>query len=147
MKNIPADHLCVGISLYCPEWLKVNPPDNFLFVENNFLAPTKELLEGIKNGSITQEEYKSQYKEQVRNRFQNFTEFNGCDDWMHVFQDEFSDKYSAVVFLCYEKPTDFCHRHILREMMNYEYRVRCDEFPYKDEQEQLKKELKPKALF
>jgi hypothetical protein len=147
MKNIPADHLCVGISLYCPEWLKVNHPDNFLFVENNFLAPTKELLEGIKNGSITQEEYKSQYKEQVRNRFQNFTEFNGFDDWMHVFHDEFSDKYSAVVFLCYEKPTDFCHRHILREMMNYEYRVRCDEFPYKDEQEQLKKELKPKALF
>ena len=64
--------------------------------------------------------------------------------------DEFEDKYDAVVFLCYEKPTDFCHRHILREILNYEYRIRCDELNYKEETEETKKRnvsAKSNALF
>lgn len=147
MKNIPSDNLCVGISRYCPDWLKINHLDNFLFIENNFLAPSKELLEGIKNGSITQTEYTERYKDQIHHCFDKFSWFDSFDDWIYQLDNEFSDKYSAVVLLCYEKPTDFCHRHILREMLNYEYHIRCDEFPYKDDQEQLKKETKHKALF
>ena len=47
MKNIPANYLMVGISQFCPDWLKDDAPDNFLFVRGNFLAPTKELLNDI----------------------------------------------------------------------------------------------------
>ena len=148
MKNIPTDHLCVGISLYCPEWLKVNHPDNFLFIENNFLAPSKELLEGIKMGSITKDQYTERYKDQIRHCFDRFPEFDNFHDWIDQLDKEFSDKYSAVVLLCYEKPGDFCHRNILREMLNYEYHIRCDEFPYNDKMEdKLKKDPKPIALF
>jgi hypothetical protein len=116
-------------------------------VDHNILAPNKDLFECYKNGSINQQQFVQQYKDQIHNLFDKFSDFRDLNDWIDQLSEAFEDKYSAIVFLCYERPGDFCHRHILREILNYEYNTRCDEFPYKDEQEQLKKELKSKALF
>ena len=72
MKNIPANYLMVGISQFCPEWLKDVAPDNFLFVRGNFLAPTKELLNDIKSGNIDPSEYRKRYEEQFDEFCKNY---------------------------------------------------------------------------
>ena len=150
MKNIPATYLMVGISRTCPEWLKENTSDNFLWTPNNILAPPASLLSDIKSGKIDQNQYTERYKEHIHYIFSHNRDFRDVQDWYENMNDEFEDKYDAVVFLCYEKPTDFCHRHILREMLNYEYRIRCDELNYKEETEETQKRnvsAKSNALF
>ena len=150
MKNIPATYLMVGISRTCPEWLKENTNDNFLWTPNNILAPPVSLLSDIKSGRIDQNQYTERYKEHIHYIFSHNRDFRDVQDWYEKMNDEFEDKYDAVVFLCYEKPTDFCHRHILREMLNYEYRIRCDELNYKEETEETQKRnvsAKSNALF
>ena len=37
-------------------------------------------------------------------------------------------KWDAIVFMCYEKPSDFCHRHLFRRLLNNIYHIQCDEF-------------------
>lgn len=74
------------------------------------LAPSRKLLKGYKAGEITQEEYAKQYKA-----------FLKTVNWGEVIEKLFqiSDKYdgSDLVLCCYEKPDDFCHRHILAEFL------------------------------
>lgn len=72
MKNIPTSYLMVGISRTCPEWLKDNKDDNFLFTKNNMLAPPESLLSDMKAGRIDQVEYTNRYKEHIINIFINF---------------------------------------------------------------------------
>ena len=146
MKNIPANYLCVGISRVCPDWLIENEPANFLFVKSNILAPSSQLLSDIKSGKITQAEYTEKYKEQIHKTFSKIDGFLDFHDWIEKMDEEFSDKYEAIVFLCYEKPTDFCHRHILREIFNYEYHIRCEELAYKEETPK-KEDINTVALF
>jgi hypothetical protein len=147
MKNIPANYLCVGISRVCPEWLIDNEPPNFLFVRGNILAPSSELLSDMKSGKITEDEYTERYKEQIHKTFSNNHFFTDFDGWIESMEEQFEDKYEAIVFLCYEKPSDFCHRHILREMFNYEYHVRCDELKTKEPTVKKQEEIKTTALF
>ena len=147
IKNIPANYLMVGISQFCPEWLKDNAPDNFLFMRGNFLAPTKELLNDIKSGNIDQFEYRKRYEEQFDEFFKNASyQYKTVDQWYQAMDEEFSDKYQAIVFLCYEKPSDFCHRHILRDILNHKHHIRIEEFAHPEEIKE-NKEPKTKPLF
>jgi len=147
IKNIPTNYLMVGISQFCPEWLKYDAPDNFLFVACNFLAPTKELLNDIKSGNIDPSEYRKRYNEQFDEFFKNCSyQYKTVDQWYQKVDEEFSDKYQAIVFLCYEKPSDFCHRHILRDILNYKHHIRIEEFTCQEETKE-NKEPKSKALF
>ena len=148
IKNIPADYLMVGISQFCPDWLKENQPDNFLFVKGNFLAPTIELLNDIKSGKISRDVYTERYEQQIDNFFKMCHCYKDIQDWYQKLDDEFSDRYSAIVFLCYEKPSDFCHRHILREIFAHKYMIRVDELECQSNLEiNENKQSTPKALF
>ena len=146
IKNIPTNYLMVGISQFCPNWLIEDQPDNFLFVEGNFLAPTKGLLSDIKSGRINQQEYRERYEKQFDDFFKNCYEYKTVDQWYQTMDEEFSDKYNAIVFLCYEKPSDFCHRHILRDILNYKYHIRIEEFPYQEKKKEYKVQ-ESKSLF
>lgn len=127
-KNIPTDYYCVGISRYCPDGFKDNPDyKNFLFVKDNIFAPTKDLLEDMKSGNETEEGYKRRYVEHLLSQFGEGHMYNSFEDFINAISDNFSDKYQAIVFLCYEKPNDFCHRHILRNLMNRIFHIPCEE--------------------
>ena len=147
MKNIPANYLMVGISQYCPEWLKEDAPDNFMWVKGNFLAPDKELLDDIKSGRIDHETYRERYTNKFYESFDKNYVYKSVDDWYQAMDEEFSDKYGAIVFLCYEKPSDFCHRHILRDILNYRHHIRIEEYPYPEEKKVTNDIPKTKALF
>ena len=131
-KNIPTDYFCVGISRYCPDGFMNDDYKNFLFVRNNILAPEKELLDDMKSGKETEDGYKRRYVEHLLSHFGEGKMYDSFEDFINAISENFRDKYQAIVFLCYEKPTDFCHRHILRNLMNRIFHIPCEELEVVD---------------
>ena len=77
------------------------------------LAPTAELLQKYKSNSITIVEYTSVYNNQLL-KLEN-------DGYIAKFVKALStlqELHGDVVLLCYEKRSDFCHRHLLAEYLN-----------------------------
>ena len=68
-------------------------------------APTKELLDGYKKGSVTWEEYTENYNELMASR--NATEH---------FRKNYMNA-DRVLLLCSEPKPDHCHRRLLAEML------------------------------
>lgn len=79
-----------------------------------FLGPSKELLQGYKAGNISKEEYTQIYNQFLKDNWSKFK------DVIERYKDE------NIVMLCYEKSTDFCHRHLLRKFLN-EVGIKCEE--------------------
>jgi len=126
-KNIPTNFVCVGISRSCPDGFEDGGYPNFLFVKDNILAPDSALLEDFKAGRETEDGYKRRYIEHFLDQFGYYKKFKSFEDFVAALEKEYGDKYEAMVFLCYEKPSDFCHRHILRDMMNKVFNIPCEE--------------------
>lgn len=107
MRNLNPNFVCVQISTSKPSW--------FLYAKDSIpeLFPGWDLVNGIKTGTITEEQYKREYLERlsvmdksyILNRITEISNMNGSKD---------------VVLLCYEKPGDFCHRHLVGEWLGIE---------------------------
>lgn len=136
--NIPKDYMCIGISRTCPEWFKDKNISNFMFIRDNVLAPSESILYSYKNGTITEEEYKKQYITDVLSKVQNELKELSIPSWISKmdvhFATEFDTKYQGIVFMCYEKPSDFCHRHLFRRMLTNVYGIPCEEFGCKPQE-------------
>lgn len=96
-KYINRDLVPVSICGKAPFWYKK--------LEYKTLAPKYSFFMQYKNKEINEEEYTKQYYEQVLNNL----------DPKKVLEeiDELTQYANYVVLLCYEKPSDFCHRHIV----------------------------------
>ncbi len=85
----------VGISIGIPQWY----PE----VVYDEIAPSWELVRGIKNKQISEEEYTAGYIKLLKDRLVVpagvYKQFNGC------------------TFLCWEGPNKFCHRHIVSKWL------------------------------
>lgn len=125
-KDIPKDFMCVGISRMCPfkDWNHDNLMPNFYFCKNNSFAPSEDLLTGYKSGKYTEQDYKRIYATQIFEWLKNIN--MSVREWADQLADIFED-YKAVVFMCYETPDKFCHRHVLRKFMNLQG-VECEEY-------------------
>ena len=97
-RKFPKDLKQVSIALY--------PPKSF---ENELLelAPTQKLLSDFKMQRITIEEYTKEFNQQL-------AKLNP------------QDVKDNCILLCYEKSTDFCHRHLVRQWLN-ENNIKCEE--------------------
>ena len=124
--RIPSDLLCIGISRYIPDEFKTTKIHNFLYTPNSILAPSRELLMKIKNGEIGQDEYAKIYFSEIGQSFIKLGYRDAREYFAKMFSDfekSFSEKdgplssFNGIVFLCYEKPGDFCHRHLLAALM------------------------------
>lgn len=93
-----ADLTPVSIARYSPAWFS-----GYCLKD---LAPSDTLLKRYKAGQVSQEEYKKQYLQQLE-----------TIRWGEILQ-RIREIAPQVVLCCYEKPTDFCHRHILAEYLN-----------------------------
>lgn len=90
---------CVSIARKTPEWFKGDVLPQF--------APSFELLSKFKNDLCTEEEYVEQYRRELTLR-----EMAGYLNWRLLM------KYlENKVLLCYESPDQFCHRHILAQVI------------------------------
>lgn len=129
LKNIPMDFACIGISRICPEWLSGDKVQgNFYFFDDNPFAPSIDLLSDIKSCKIDQREYTIRFYRELNERF-NFKSDRGNNlrSYLEDLKRRFFD-YSNIVFLCYEKPEEFCHRHLLRDLLLF-YKVPISELP------------------
>lgn len=129
-RKIPKNFFCVGISRVCPDGFKDG--GNFMFVEGNVLAPSRDLLDDIKHGRIGEDEYKRRYVEGLLANFGENSSYGEFADFFKRLEDRYSQEYDGIVFLCYESPENFCHRHILRHLMTRIYGIPCEEFGHPD---------------
>ena len=72
------------------------------------LAPSWSLVSGYKNGTISQAEYTVKYNQQLEKLNPAIVPDN-------------------CVLFCYEKPGDFCHRHLVAEWLN-KHGIACEEY-------------------
>lgn len=86
----------------------------------NSVVPDADLVFGMKRGEITKEYYEEQYykmlldrKEQIASNIPYLK--NGERD---------------VVLLCYEKPEDWCHRHILARYLKEQFDLDVQEYKF-----------------
>lgn len=129
-RNVPKDFLCVGISRIIPNYFKDSQFENFIWSKDNFMAPSLELLLDKKNGKISEEEYSKRYITELTSRVNLYTGFSDLSEWFQAFDNNLSQnqtEWKSVVFMCYEKPTEFCHRHILRKVLNNYYHILIEE--------------------
>ena len=104
----------VSISRWSPKWLEC--------LECKELAPSTDLLNRYKNGQASAEDYTVEFEEYLE----------GVD--LKAIADLFSEKAKSagkvgIVFCCYEKPRDFCHRHIVAAKYKEKLGIDVEEFP------------------
>lgn len=114
-KVISSDLRPLGITLFPPRWLTQ-------VANYELLAPTKQIFYG------NPDRYEYLFKNHLK-----------MIPAKKVIQDlkEWSAK-KPVCLLCYEKPGEFCHRHLVAEWLR-EYGVEVEEFDHKVESEKLDK--------
>ena len=85
-------------------------PSNIqLFDEYKVLAPSLKLIGSYIRKEITEEEYTPIYCEYLS----TLTPSNVISDLYN-----FCRKKESPVLICYEKPGDFCHRHLVSDWLN-----------------------------
>jgi uncharacterized protein YeaO (DUF488 family) len=91
------DCYIVGTSVWIPHWFK-----NSVDVQRLDLAPTWEIVNAIKEDEITWEEYEEGYLKLLEER--------------KINPQQIIDELPNNTFLlCFEKPTDHCHRFLLAD--------------------------------
>lgn len=122
LKNIPQDYFIVSASLNITEELKV-AVDSW----DTDLAPTKDIFFDYKqNGNW--EKYVTKFKVDVLPKI----------DWLEKLEqweekaNKINKQIENIVLLCYEKPDDHCHRHILSEQFEKEFKCVVKEFGHEN---------------
>ena len=98
------------------------PPSGFLRHILKEVEPSESLLRLAKSKAITPKEYDEVYREQLK--YVNFHDIE--TKIMNLGPTDF------IIFLCYEKPEDHCHRHLFAEYLSRNG-LSCTEFPNDDE--------------
>ena len=84
-------------------------------------APRYDMFLEWKSGKIDNSQYTVQYKEWL----------NSLDKQeIRDIIKELEDENKTIIFLCYEKSGEFCHRHVLADWLEENLGVRVEE--YKD---------------
>jgi hypothetical protein len=86
--------LAIGISYIVPDWFTGRTVGSF--------APTKEMLAQYRAGTLTKQGYIDWYT------------FN-LNQSRDAFKQNIPKLPDGSIFLCYEEPDEFCHRHILAD--------------------------------
>lgn len=92
-------------------------PEFYKGLEYKKFAPTKDIFFSWKNGWITDEEYTKRFKTEI---LDNLDKKEIIENIKSLNRD--------IIFLCYEKPLDFCHRHIVAKWLREECDIHCVEY-------------------
>lgn len=90
------------------------------------LAPTWDIVTGVKNGSIDEKQYTLEYLKIL----------DKLDPQKVV--DDLGDN---AIMLCYESPKDFCHRHIVAHWLNKNLGLDVQEIFFMQEAAKAKNDL------
>lgn len=109
IRNFPSNIIPIGISRWKPKWYEG--------INEKCVAPSAELLSCYKGKKLDEDDYTQRYLEELSHIdidafIQKLIRYTGdCEDGLPVS----NSTTNHVALLCYEKPSDFCHRHILAE--------------------------------
>lgn len=102
IKKLPANIIPISIALFIPK--SINLPSI------SDLYPTKEILQQWKNDNNSKR-YALKYKKDVLNKL-------NPDDIVEKIRNIVSCyNGDSAVLVCYEKSSDFCHRHLVAEWL------------------------------
>lgn len=123
----PDRHFLVRISNSAPAGFHVD------HVINEAIPDWNTLVKPCKEGRLSEVDYTLKYKKQLSGKMFNIL--------MEI--DDIKAKASGkdVVFLCYEKPSAFCHRHIFAQWLAEQHE------DYKLDVEELKNDNAQQTLF
>ena len=103
-RNFPIGSLMVGITCFPPNSSMINVRE---------LAPSADLLRDYKNHTIDEYMFKMRYLNELRER--DITP-EKVKNILNVIATE-EQCNGDIILCCYEKPNEFCHRHILAEWL------------------------------
>lgn len=115
LKNLEKDDIVpIGICCYPPKWFK-GP-------NLRAIAPSPDILEKCKSSHA---EYEKRYRTEVLSLFK--------DANILLERISFISGGKDAALCCYEKPSDFCHRHILAKWLEEQIRIKVEEFEKTEE--------------
>ena len=107
-------YIPIAISTTIPKW----------FTECEYhlceLSPSSESVFKLKHGKMEISEFTLEYIDKLRHWVK-------IDDILDEAKEIESSEDKEIVFLCYEKSDDFCHRHLLRDFLNNNYDINIEE--------------------
>lgn len=98
----PTDAIPIGITRYKPHF--------FYGINLESLAPSENLLWKWKNNQIDEYMFERLYFEELRER--GFTP----EGVKSILREAVG--YRPIILCCYEKPDEFCHRHLLAKWLD-----------------------------
>lgn len=107
-RNFISGFKIVRISLWPPKY-KYDVRIDKVALE---LTPSSKLLLAMKEKRITRQQYDDYFNNQL-------CKLNSVD---------VANRYNDSVMICYEKPSDHCHRHLVRRWLN-DNGIECEELP------------------
>ena len=115
LKNLEKDDIVpIGICCYPPKWFK-GP-------NLRAIAPSPDILEKCKSSHA---EYEKRYRAEVLSLFK--------DANILLERISFISCGKDAALCCYEKPSDFCHRHILAKWLEEQTGIKVEEFEKTEE--------------
>ncbi len=120
IKNIPSNYFLVSTSRYVSEDILLN-----IDIQDLDLSPTIEIFKEHKNNPDTQKFIKD-FKDDVLKKIDWLEKL---ESWENMANKNGKD-ISNIVLLCYEGVGDFCHRHILAESIELEFKTIVKEFGF-----------------
>ena len=115
LKNLEKDDIVpIGICCYPPKWFK-GP-------NLRAIAPSPDILEKCKSSHA---EYEKRYRTEVLSLFK--------DANILLERISFISAGKDAALCCYEKPSDFCHRHILAKWLEEQTGIKVEEFEKTEE--------------
>ena len=109
--------ICYAVSGTVPEfyvkYMQQNPQKHKRYIQ---FAPKKDWWFKWKKGQLNNDDFVRLYRQTVLNQI-------NIKDVLETFNKQNKDIY----LICYEKPTDFCHRHLIAEWLN-ENKFECRQF-------------------
>ena len=115
LKNLEKEDIFpIGICCYPPKW--------FDGPNLGAIAPTPDILEKCKSSHA---EYEKRYKAEVLSIFKDVNILINKISYISGGKD--------VALCCYEKPSDFCHRHIVAKWLEEQAGIEVKEFEKTEE--------------
>ena len=109
IKDLPPNVIPVSIAAKAPDW--------FTGIQYKVLAPTYELLMKYKEDHDGVY-YRKYYNEHVTDLLDP-----------NIVAKDMASLGQDVALLCYEKPEDFCHRHLVGKWLD-DHGIACEEFNF-----------------
>lgn len=111
--------LYVSIARYNPQWAGE-------MLNCKLLAPSAFLLASMRADMISQQDYTDLYNEEISDEDVqlSFEKMLSAIARLSVHQGKLTQR---IVMLCYEKPTEFCHRHVLAQLLKQRYNLNVTE--------------------